>query len=440
MPSTTSLVAVGLIFALVFGLVIWLATKHSNNTSKNYSTISVPMGSFRSQRQRTMAPSPYLGPTPSPNTGLTPGATPDPSPVPGQGDCKDMFPPPPTTLPDSAYSKMLMPKILTSAENPVKKPSMGFDKDGNMIYTSDAICATPSDLRVLFNDGCAQYGIGETVAGPEGNQRCVCVAERKPGKEGVPQSELTPADVVIGFEGVCTSDDQCCTNYCANAMGQFSKMCTCPPGMFYNDVTKKCYVNENFVYQPQEPPKEVCPPDSHGKKCKSNADCYKGQGCVGDGFCVCMLSTPKGPWENKINFGGNCDTDDECLRGFVCAPDNLGNKVCKCPPELFHNPNTYNCECPNSKEIYVSSLNKCVSPEDYPRKTCPTKYNVDYVCSTNSDCGLGEYCLPGQQKCVCAAYDMPFSQLIGQGGRCDEGVQCMSKRCSRAKDGLTYCE
>src|SRR5579872_1041962 len=72
--------------------------------------------------------------------------------------CTGLFPPPPTTMPPSAYGQLVTPKIISSAYNKDKTSTMNKNADSwENMYDSSFLCNTPADMFAVNSDSCAQY-------------------------------------------------------------------------------------------------------------------------------------------------------------------------------------------------------------------------------------------------------------------------------------------
>lgn len=356
------------------------------------------------------------------------GGSSGPTPPVPYGDCSGMFPPSPVTIPPSAYSKLVTPYILSSADNPNTSVTMHDVSDNSFNFYSDKfVCNTPWKMRAYNNDSCAQYGIGEMAEGPAGNQFCVCEAKYKNGGK-IPSNMLNSDNIVIGVGGVCTKDSQCCTNNCTSMDGQFSKMCSCPKGQRWDIDSEKCttefYPHDSNFSTMYDSTVETYPkiPSgtaiTTGKLCGSNSECSLGEACTPDNFCASQLIPDNERDGNKFRLGANCTATNQCANNLEC----VGGR-CKCPSALMYNNISRYCECPGGELIY--SQGKCIAGDQVKRTVCPT--NAGTFVSGISQCGLGERFNPSTNQCICTA-DL-HSKKIGQGGKCISSQQCSSGAC-----------
>lgn len=340
--------------------------------------------------------------------------------------CQGAFPEKPNTIPYSTYAQLVQPFIETSDSNPPIEPTIVLNDNNQLIVDDKSVCKTPSEAFCTNNDLCARYGIGESCQGPEGYGRCVCEVRKVDGK--------------IGIDGVCTSDDQCCTNYCYGGSGLQSKFCSCPEDKQWDPVEGKCVaVVENVIYSPVLAPKGVCLREGNrveGLSCSKDTDCGLGAACNGTGYCVCLLSTQGDYIENKIKLGGLCESSDQCLPNLLCEKNQYGDKTCLCPKGLLYDWTTNWCDCPTPGDVYLADREMCFPPNNVPRKTCPNK---GAYCKNDTDVGLGESCDPVSHVAVCHAKDLPYSQFIFGPGKCNDNSDCVSNQCLKSNNGFSYC-
>lgn len=363
-------------------------------------------------------------------------------------DCNSVFAPAPTTMPQNAYANLMTPYMKKSDNNPDTKPTIDCSTGDKFNCTTDAkVCNTPWHIRAITPDTCAQYGIGESVSGPEGDTRCVCEARLKGSKgklEKLDKKSLTADNIVIGINGVCTNDSQCCTGRCASMAGFDAKICQCPPGQFWNMAENKCVYNnwDAFPYPLQLPTdstkSQTCL--TTGKWTLSTADCSLGEAVTPDGFCACQV-VPSGNYqEGKFMAGAKCTDSNQCINNLECAADKNGKGTFVCQPPkgliLEHDLDTnMYATCPNTEETWDPAQQKCVPFDQVKRVICPSKPTD--TCNGNLSVGLGEYCDIPTHKAICAANI--HTGAIYEGGRCTDNSQCDSKQCMHHKDGFGFC-
>jgi hypothetical protein len=370
----------------------------------------------------------YTGPV---NVSATNGA--DPS-----ADCKAMYPLAPTEVPQSAYAELMAPLILTSENNPPTaktlhdSPGGGYSYD---FYNDKYVCNTPWNMTASSNDSCAQYGIGERAEGPPGHQFCVCNAQMKNGQP-IGSSKPSASEIVISVGSVCTQDSQCCTNFCGNVPGQFSKMCMCEPGFKWDEDSGECVgmytgnqggfssMYDDRVESFRPPPKGAVP--TNGKLCASHKECGLGEACTPSNFCASQLLPTTETYGNKFDIGANCTSDDQCGNNMICSDGN-----CACPDPLIYSWSSHTCGCVDGSKSQLG--NSCVKPSELPRKFCPT--TPPGFSRGWQDCGLGEVFVAGSGACACVTDLTTFHQnRIGKGGRCETTAQCRAGECKKIGD------
>jgi len=342
------------------------------------------------------------------------------------------------SIPPSAYDQLMQPKIPQSWNNPQTSTDFNISYDKSIpqgdynFYSDKYVCATPWEEYAVYPDSCGQYGIGEAVEGPEGYKRCVCKAYEKSGKP-IQGKTLNNNDIVIDYNAVCTTNEQCKTKYCGNVEGQFSKICQCPPETQWNDDKQTC-INPNLYLQKYNIKDSPYLCKTSGKLALSNNDCSLGEAVTPSGFCACQLAYPTSKEAGKIMIGGICTMDEQCVNNSICKPDiSSGGKVntCQCKTGMkanirYNGPTT--CECYNDNDIYDENKQKCVNKNNIVSPICPNTSNGNLVsCNGNIDCGNGEYCDITTAKCICNA-DL-YSGKINEGGKCNNNIQCKSNFC-----------
>jgi hypothetical protein len=359
-----------------------------------------------------------------------------------------LFPPTPPNMPESGYSKLVSGKILSDTNNLPKNPSYSFNSKGEVNYSDKLACNTPSEAYCVTNDSCAQYGIGEKCEGPEGYKRCVCESALKSGEIS---NKVPGNQVIIGYGAVCTSNNQCITNFCNEALpGMYSKYCDCSPGYEWDQYTTKCRPAFNdAVYKSVIPPIGSCPQSAFGTLCTGNAGLPKGMACNRDGYAICMLSDTSDNEEYRILNGGNCESSDECYGMLTCDVNKYGHKVCICPKGTGWDERSYSCTCPDAYDIYDPKTKKCYKPGAEPHSVCVnSRYGKITPCTSDNQVGMGEHCDPSQHVVVCDALSLPYNMEINMGGRCKTSNDCKSGVC-RMGDGtvpggamssLSYCQ
>jgi hypothetical protein len=337
-------------------------------------------------------------------------------------NCNNSFPPS-TGISDKPLAALNSP-LMTSHNNPTNvKPSDKLNATTNLpTYSDKFVCNTPWNMNCVTNDSCAQFGIGESCQGPQGQQFCVCQTKHNDGITKLSKPTPYTENMIIDLGGVCTQDNQCISGYCKDIYGQFSKMCSCPDNTQFDEQSKKC------ILIPQSVP-DISPPagscTTSGKSCKANSQCSLGEACTPDGFCACQLVRPGRAEENKVSVGGNCAMDTQCVKSAICKNNN-GSKTCQCPPQFVYDWSTNTCKCPMNGDVWDSIQKKCVPPQELKRTLCPT--STSFQCASNAQCGLGEYCDMVTQKCVCTM-NTYLSGYIEMGGKCDSDRQCSSGKC-----------
>lgn len=364
--------------------------------------------------------------------------------------CGAMYPPGPTTVPPSAYAKLMAPSILTSENNPESAPTLHDSPKGGYtynFYSDKFVCNTPWKMRAVNNDSCAQYGIGERAEGPPGEQFCVCEAKRKDGTKVETGTHITADNIVIGVGAVCTKDSQCCTKYCSGQPGQFSKMCQCPPGQAWDETNERCVgtyrpdpgayssMYDEHVEEYRRPPEGSIP--SNGKLCASNKDCGLGEACTSNNFCASQLidAMSGGPSalehaDNYFNIGANCQSSDQCANNMICKEE-----TCQCPMPLIYEWSSRNCQCSDGALSFYNG--QCVNSSTIPRTMCPS--TPPAFARGWEDCGLGEIYVAGSHQCACVA-DLKTIHpgKIGPGGKCESSEQCSSGSCKNIS-GISVC-
>lgn len=370
----------------------------------------------------------YVGNTPSVNKNRIQDSS---------NSCGEMYPPAPTEMPQSAYAELMAPLVLSSAKNQPTARTLDDSKGGYSydFYSDKYVCNTPWSMTASSNDSCAQYGIGERAEGPMGHQFCVCEAKLKNGNS-IGTIKPSASEVTIGFGAVCTEDSQCCTNYCGETQGQFSKMCKCPAGLQWDSVAQSCvgtYIADQggFSSMYDDRVESYLPPPfgaipTSGKLCASNGECGLGEACTPDNFCASQLMPTTETYGNQFNVGANCDTSDQCANNMQCM-----NGVCACPDPLIYEFSSHDCQCVDGSKSPLG--NTCVKPSVLPRRFCPT---VPPGFSRGwKDCGLGEVFIPGSNACACVT-DLTTIHpgKIGKGGKCENTSQCKSGECRKMND------
>lgn len=342
-------------------------------------------------------------------------------------ECKGIFPPPPDVMPQSAYAALVTPFIPSSASNPEIPNNMHEDLTGGSNFYSDKfVCKTPWRMRAFNNDSCAQFSIGESAQGPEGNKYCVCEAVPKDGRN---DKELTPDNIVISIGGVCSEDSQCCTGRCGSVPGQFSKSCQCPQEESWNGDLGRCIANFNpnkgaystiwdnssNEYYPQVPAKTAL---TTGKLCSSQRECGLGESCTPDNFCASQVVPDKETYGNKFFAGANCTADSQCANNLNCI-----NGQCACKAPLIFEWLSARCQCADGSMSLSNGV--CMPPSQVPRTICPSLPGS--FTSGISGCGLGERFNPSTMQCMCSA-DLHTGK-IERGGKCIDSSQCKTGGC-----------
>jgi hypothetical protein len=354
-------------------------------------------------------------------------------------DCTGMFPYPPTTTPPTAYGQLVAPMILSSSDNKDIPNTMLDD-----VYSDKYTCHTPWSLRCSTNDSCAQYGIGESCEGPEGSKFCVCESKYKNSDKQILADTVTDDNIVIGVGGVCSKNEQCCTNTCSNMPGIFSKTCICPQGkrwdidsglcveQFYSSDTgqfSKVIDYSSYYNNPVHGPVPTFQPipkgsiESVGKLCISTSECSLGEACTPDNFCASQLIPDIERDGNKFFAGAKCENSDQCTNNLQCS-----DNVCSCADPLIFDYTSRTCQCSDGTKVLNNG--ECKDPNQVKRHMCPTTPPAFSLSIT--ECGLGERFNPSTKQCMCVAN--LHSQKINQGGLCENDQQCYFGKCSKIGD------
>lgn len=353
----------------------------------------------------------------------------------------------PPSIPPTAYSALSSPEITSEYNKELfdyNYTKNNIKTDNNTIVYPDSVCSTPSDLRSIGPDSCAQYGIGEISYGPINKQRCVCVTKLKDGLD--PNTKPTADNVIIDNNGVCTKNEQCITGLCDNFVGGFSKICKCPKDsngieQEWNYVDKKC---QPLYTIPPKLPENTC--STFRKPARFSSECSLGEAVTPDGFCDCQLTPPGTINEGKFMAGANCLNTDQCMNNLVCKQDPndpTPNTVCLVPEGMMlrvgTDRNMYGT-CPDPSLTWDPLQNECVRYDRVRSNICPNTYNVSGMkkCNSNTECGVGEICDPTTLVCYCNANT--FSKKVLYGGLCTNNDQCNSGQCMQLAQGYSVCK
>lgn len=383
----------------------------------------------------------------------------------------------PQNMPPSAYAQLVQPQILSSANNPPTSPNFNYintvnSQVQNTNPQNELACNTPWSQNCVNNDACAMFGVGESCSGPVGNQFCVCQSSLKNGKPVESGKKVKANDVVVGVGGVCTNNEQCCTNYCGKQVGQFSKLCKCPSNLVFNNQELKCEcpvgtfldhkeincldfwsdigecvcpegydlidgkcVLDSCVDLPKPLNDKIC--ETSGKLCGSTSECSLGEYCDSNGQCLCMVTNYEQNNQYGTFLGGaNCSTDDQCAHNMVCTSKNskTGFGICNCPEGLYYNNDlgykSWYCTCPDSRQSVDPLTKKCTNNDDFKRALCPSTLDSP-IKKSQAECGLGELFNPVTGKCYCGG-DVHTGKIF-KGANCINNQQCELGNCVNGK-------